>query len=155
VNDVRWLDHLDALPLLEGLTHTQRVALAGVSTIATYEPGHRLFDEHGSADRCWVVLSGCVVVDALVPPRGHVALQSIGAGELVGWSWFVPPYRWHFGATVVSPTRAAVMDAEQLRALAGADPEFGYRLSQILVAALLNRLQTTRMRLLELIPDRA
>ena len=150
MSEVRSVDRLDALPLLDGLTHTQRAAIAGISKITTYGPGHRLFDENGPADRCWVVLSGCVVIDAQVPSRGRVALQSLGPGELVGWSWFVPPFRWHFGAEVVSATRAAVIDTGQLRALADADPEFGYRLSQILVEALLNRLQATRMRLLEI-----
>lgn len=141
---------LDDLPLLAGLTPTHRAAVAGISTIETYAPGHRLFDEGGVADRCWVVLSGCVMIDAATPSSGRVALQSLGHGELVGWSWVVPPHRWHFGATVVSPTRAVVVDAVKLRELADADPELGYRVALVMVGALVNRLQTTRIRLLDL-----
>ncbi|MCX2951460.1 cyclic nucleotide-binding domain-containing protein [Lentzea sp. NEAU-D7] len=141
---------LDSLPLLTKLSHTQRAAIAGVSRVETYAPRTRLFDEGGVADQCWVVVSGCVVVDALAPGRGRVAVQSVGPGELVGWSWLVPPYRWHFGATVVSPTRAVVVDTAALRNLADEDPAFGYQLSLILVDALLNRLQATRTRLLDL-----
>jgi CRP/FNR family cyclic AMP-dependent transcriptional regulator len=70
--------------------------------------------------------------------------------DVVGWSWLVPPYRWHFGATVVSPTRAAVVDTGALRALADEDPALGYQVSLILLDALLNRLQATRIRLLDL-----
>lgn len=141
---------IDVLPLLASLSHTQRAAIAGVSRFETYEPGTRLFDEGGLADQCWIVLSGCVMVDTVVPPRGKVVLQSIGPGELLGWSWLVPPYRWHFGASVVSPTRALVIDTSELRALAEADPSLGYQLSLVLVDALLNRLQATRIRLLDL-----
>ncbi|MGW4213588.1 Crp/Fnr family transcriptional regulator [Lentzea sp. NPDC004789] len=141
---------LDALPLLTNLSHTQRAAIAGVSRIETYEPGIRLFEEGGLADQCWVVLSGCVMIDTVVPPQGRMVLQSIGPGELLGWSWLVPPYRWHFGATVVSPTRAAVVDTGALRTLADEDPALGYQLSLILIDALLNRLQATRIRLLDL-----
>ena len=141
---------LDTFPLLTNLSHTQRAAVAGVSRIETYEPGARLFDEGGLADQCWLVLAGCVTVDTTVQPRGRVALQSIGPGELVGWSWLVPPYRWHFGATVVTPTRAAVIDTGALRQLADDDPALGYQLSLILIDALLNRLQATRIRLLDL-----
>ncbi|MDX8052168.1 Crp/Fnr family transcriptional regulator [Lentzea sp. BCCO 10_0798] len=141
---------LDALPLFTRLSHTQRAAIAGVSRIENYEPGTRLFEEGGLADQCWVVLTGCVMVDTVVPPRGRITLQSIGPGELVGWSWLVPPYRWHFGATVVSPTRAAVVDTGALRALADEDPALGYQVSLILLDALLNRLQATRIRLLDL-----
>jgi CRP-like cAMP-binding protein len=90
------------------------------------------------------------MIDTVVPPRGRIVLQSIGPGELVGWSWLVPPYRWHFGATIVSPTRAAVVDTAALRTLADEDPALGYQLSLILIDALLNRLQATRMRLLDL-----
>lgn len=141
---------LDSLPLLAHLSHTQRAAIAGVSRIETFEPGTRMFDEGGLADQCWVVLSGCVMLDAFVPPGGHVVLQSIGPGELIGLSWLVPPYRWHFGATAVSPTRAVVVDTAALRALANDDPALGYQLALILIEALVNRLQATRIRLLDL-----
>ncbi|WP_439657908.1 Crp/Fnr family transcriptional regulator [Lentzea sp. HUAS TT2] len=141
---------LDALPLLANLSHTQRAAIAGVSQIKSYDAGTRLFDEGGLADQCWVVLSGCVMLDALVPPRDLVVLQSIGPGELIGLSWLVPPYRWHFGATAVSPTRAVVVDTAALRSLAEGDPALGYQLALILLEALLNRLQATRIRLLDL-----
>ncbi|NUT54024.1 MAG: Crp/Fnr family transcriptional regulator [Saccharothrix sp.] len=124
--------------------------LAGIGVREDYEPGRRLFDEGQPADRAWVVLSGCVVVDAVVPGRGTVAVQGIGPGELLGLSWLVPPYRWHFGATVVSPTSAVVLDAVRLRALADEDPTLGYRLSLALAEALVNRLQATRLRLIDL-----
>lgn len=153
MNAVDAVNGLTESPLLGTLSQTQRAAIAGLSRIETYQAGHRLFDEGGVADRCWVVFSGCVMVDATAPSRGRVAVQGIGPGELVGWSWLVPPHRWHLGATVVSPTRAVVVDAVRLRALADADPELGYRLSLVLVGALLDRLQATRSRLLELQQD--
>ncbi|HEX7304707.1 MAG TPA: cyclic nucleotide-binding domain-containing protein [Lentzea sp.] len=144
------MTELDTLPLFTNLSHTRRAAIAGVSRIETYEPGTRLFDEGGLADQCWIVLSGCVLVDTAVLPHERVTLQSIGPGELVGWSWLVPPYRWHFGASVVSAARAAVIDTGAVRRLADEDPALGYQLSLILVDALLNRLQATRIRLLDL-----
>lgn len=146
----RPMTDLDPLPLFASLSHTQRAAIAGISRIETYAPGTRLFEEGGLADQCWVVLAGCVMIDTVVPPRGRTAVQSIGPGELVGLSWLMPPYQWHFGATVVSPTRAAVVDTGALRMLADEDPALGYQLSLILIEALLNRLQATRIRLLDL-----
>ncbi|MFJ8962620.1 cyclic nucleotide-binding domain-containing protein [Lentzea sp. NPDC102401] len=144
------ITELDALPLFTNLSHTQRAAIAGAARIESYEPGTRLFDEGGLADQCWVVLTGCVLVDTDLPVRGRVGVQSIGQGELLGWSWLMPPYRWHFGATVVSPTRAVVVDTAALRRLADEDPALGYQLSLALINALVNRLQATRGRLLDL-----
>lgn len=141
---------LDRLPLLHALTPDQRAVLSDVGEQAEYRPGERLFDEGQPADRGWIVLCGCVMVDIAVPGRGTVAVQGIGPGELLGLSWFVPPYRWHFGATVVSPTRAVVFDAARLRALADEDPALGYRLSLVLTEALITRLQSTRLRLVDL-----
>ncbi|MER5267126.1 Crp/Fnr family transcriptional regulator [Actinosynnema sp. NPDC002837] len=141
---------LDTVPLLGALTPTQRAVLAGTGELETHRPGTRLFEEGQPADRARVVLCGCVMVDIPVPGRGSVAVQSIGPGELLGLSWFVPPYRWHFGATVVSPTRAIAWDAARLRELAEEDPALGYRLSLALAEAMLNRLQSTRLRLLDL-----
>ncbi|GLY49840.1 cyclic nucleotide-binding domain-containing protein [Lentzea sp. NBRC 102530] len=141
---------IDTLPLFTNLSHTRRAAIAGVSRITTYAAGTRLFEEGGLADRCRLVPSGCVVVDAATGPHGRVAVESVGPGEIVGWSWLVPPYRWHFGAGVVSPTRAAVVDTAELRRLADEDPALGYQLSLVLLDAVLNRLQATRTRLVDL-----
>jgi len=141
---------LDGLPLLAALSHTHRAALAGIAKREDYNPGTRLFEQGTPANLCWIVLKGCVVIDSDAPDHGRMAVQSIGPGELLGWSWLLPPYRWHFGATVVSPTTAVVIDASELRKLADADPALGYRLALILIDALLNRLQATRTRLLDL-----
>ncbi|MFJ8962554.1 hypothetical protein ACIRG5_24510 [Lentzea sp. NPDC102401] len=74
------MTELDSLPLFAKLSHAQRAAIAGVSRVETYAQETRLFDEGGLADQCWVVVSGCVVVDALAPGRGRVGVQSIGPG---------------------------------------------------------------------------
>lgn len=143
-------ESLSGTPLLAGLSGAQRSAVAAAGRIEDYAPGTRLFDEGGDADRCWLVISGHIVVDTHVPHRGPVTLQSVGAGELLGWSWLVSPYRWHFGAVTAAPTRALVLDAAQVRALIESDPELGYRLTRILLETLVNRLQATRLRLLDL-----
>ncbi|AHH96995.1 hypothetical protein GCM10010174_48470 [Kutzneria viridogrisea] len=88
-------------------------------------------------------------MDAAVPGREPVVVQTLGPGEVVGWSWLVPPHQWHFGAVALSPTTAIALDTRQLRALADHDPNFGYPLAMCLLAVLLDRLQTTRARLLD------
>ena len=141
---------IDGLALLAELSHTHRAALAGISRREDYEPGARLFDQGSHADRCWILLKGCAVIDSDAPDHGRMAVQSVGPGELIGWSWLLAPHEWHFGATVVSPTTALVIDTGELRKLADADPELGYRFALIVIEVLLNRLQATRTRLLDL-----
>jgi CRP/FNR family transcriptional regulator, cyclic AMP receptor protein len=62
----------------------------------------------------------------------------------------VPPHRWHFGAAAIEPSTATELDTGQLRALAVADPAFGYALATTLFSVMLERLQSTRARLLDL-----
>jgi len=144
------MTELEDLPLLARLSHTHRAAIAGISRHVDYAPGTTLFEQGGPADKCWIILKGCAVVDTSTPTRDRLAVQSVGPGELLGWSWLLPPHRWHFSATTVSPTSAVVVDTVELRKLADADPTLGYRLTLILLEALLNRLQATRTRLLDL-----
>ncbi|OJF84332.1 hypothetical protein NS14008_15255 [Nocardia seriolae] len=115
-----------------------------------YPAGRRLIVEGQRADRCWLLQSGRVLLDAAVPGRGDIVVQTLSAGDLLGWSWLVPPYRWHFGAVTAEPVRAIEFDATRLAEFADADPGFGHALTLLLFEALLERLQATRARLLDL-----
>jgi CRP-like cAMP-binding protein len=138
------------LALFRPLEPAHRALIAASAVHENHPAGTRLFHEGQTAEHCWVVLSGCVALDAVVPGRGTATIQGVGPGELLGLSWLVPPYKWHFGATVVAPAHLARLDVARLRTAAQEDPAFGYRLSLVLADALLHRLQSTRYRLLDL-----
>jgi CRP/FNR family transcriptional regulator, cyclic AMP receptor protein len=137
-------------PLLSGMSPAHVDLLAATARDVSFTSGDRLFEEGQPANGCWLMLHGCVALDVAVPGRGQVVLQTLGPGDVLGWSWLVPPYRWHFGAVAVAPTSAIALDTDQLRALAERDPSFGYPLAIRLLGVLLDRLQTTRARLLDL-----
>ena len=141
---------IDQLPIFSQLTPAELVLVSRAAREVRYAPGQRLFSANRDANACWIIHRGQVALDTFVPGRGPVVIQTVGPGELVGWSWLVPPYRWHFGATAVAATTASMLDTLQLRALAEQDPSFGYKLTLTLFEALLQRLQATRARLLEL-----
>ena len=75
-------------------------------------------------------------------------IDTIGMGELLGWSWMFPPYRWAFGAVTARQTEAFEFDARMVRGCCQADPELGYDLTQRLARVLAKRLQATRVRLI-------
>ena len=75
-----------------------------VSTAARtvrFEAGQRLFHEGTPASGCWLIHDGCVALDLMVPGRGQIVVQTLGPGDVLGWSWLLPPYQWHFGAAAV------------------------------------------------------
>jgi CRP-like cAMP-binding protein len=69
-------------------------------------------------------------------------------GELLGWSWLFPPYRWAFGAVAASQVEAFEFDARAVRVRCAADPAFGYEVTRRLAEVVTQRLRSTRVRLI-------
>ena len=111
----------------------------------------RIFQEGGGADRFWLISRGRVALDMHVPGRGSMIVETLGPGAVLGWSWLFPPFIWSLGARVVEgPISAIEFDARLVRTMGVADPALGLELHQRFSAVLLERLQATRMRLLDL-----
>lgn len=137
-------------PLCDGLPDSDLDHLESAARPAGFAAGERIFEQDQPATACWLVARGRVAIDSSVPGRDPVLIQTLGPGDVLGWSWLVPPYRWHFGAVAVEATTAIELDAGTLRALAEAHPDFGYRLATGLLQVTVDRLQATRARLLDL-----
>jgi len=135
-------------PFIAGLPHTAE--LAGRARLIEFAPGGRLFDEGDEADRFWLIQTGKVALDLHVPGRDDVVIETLGDGDVLGWSWLFPPYRWHFGARAVADTSAVEFDGPAVRAVCDADPALGYALTRRFLGVMLDRLQSTRIRLLDL-----
>jgi CRP/FNR family transcriptional regulator, cyclic AMP receptor protein len=139
---------LAAHPFLRGMSHDQLGVLAGAARDVSFPARCRLFEDGGSAARFWLIQSGHVSLDLHVPGEGPVVIETIGMGELLGWSWLFPPYRWAFGAVAVTAVEAFEFDAPMIRELCAADPELGYEFNQRVTRVLARRLQATRVRLI-------
>ncbi|MCM4081245.1 cyclic nucleotide-binding domain-containing protein [Paractinoplanes hotanensis] len=143
-------DRVSALPFFAGLAPRLLDDLCAAGRPVTYNPGERLFAEGGEADQFWLIESGTVALDLRVPGRGDHVIETLTAGTVAGWSWLYPPYRWNFGATARTPLRAVVFDAVAVRGRCDADPAFGYAMLRLFTPVIAERLQATRLRLLDL-----
>jgi CRP/FNR family transcriptional regulator, cyclic AMP receptor protein len=115
-----------------------------------FQAGSYLFHEGDPADRLFLVRRGRVALELLVPGRGPLIVDTVQAGELLGVSWLFPPYRWQLDARAVKPVEALAADGAALRAACEQDPRFGYQLTQRIGAVMQHRLQSARVRLLDL-----
>jgi CRP/FNR family cyclic AMP-dependent transcriptional regulator len=140
---------LHDVPLFAGLSDEILELLAGCASNVRYADGEVLFREGDEANRFYVVRHGMVALENFVPPRGSVTIETIDPGEVIGWSWLFPPYRWHFDAKALGLVRATVFDAACLRGKCEQDPAFGYDLMSRFAQVLIERLQWTRLRLLD------
>ncbi|MFF9909833.1 cyclic nucleotide-binding domain-containing protein [Streptomyces sp. NPDC013457] len=115
-----------------------------------FPEGTRLFEEGGIADQFWIIRTGTVTLDVQVSGRSAAVVESVRAGELVGWSWLFHPYRWHFGGEAMTRVRAFEFDAPSVRREMAEDPAFGYALEHAVGQMLAHRLVSARTRLLDL-----
>jgi CRP/FNR family cyclic AMP-dependent transcriptional regulator len=88
-------------------------------------------------------------LEVFIPGRGSVTIQTLGSGDILGWSWLIPPYAWRFDARAVEMTRAIALDGKCLRDKCEADHDLGYELLKRIAAILGQRLDATRFRLLD------
>jgi CRP-like cAMP-binding protein len=143
-------DLISAHPFLDGLQPRWLEQLSHRARRSVRHPGHRLFQEGAAADRFWLIRDGWIALDLHVPGRGDVVVEALGPDAVVGWSWLFPPYRWHFGAVVTQETLTIEFDGPRVRQLCDQEPALGYELSLRFMAVMLDRLQATRVRLLDL-----
>ena len=116
----------------------------------TYAPGEPLLREGDPADRFVLVLDGKVALEIVLPDRPPITVQTVGAGEVIGWSWLVAPHRWRVDARAVKATRTLEIPGGALRSALDADPTDGYRFLLRLLPVVAERLEHTRIQLLDL-----
>lgn len=126
----------DALALMAGCARNER-----------FEAGQTIFSQGEQADRFYIIRHGQVSLEIAVPAKGRLVLQTLGEGDVLGWSWLVPPYTWTFGARADGLVRAISLDATCLRNKCEQNHELGYRLLQRFVPVMAERLTAARLQL--------
>lgn len=140
-------------PLLEGLPAADLEQVAGCSHNVVADEGRILFVEGEPATCLYLIRRGQVSLEIHSPGRGPVVIETMGPSSVVGWSWLFRPYRWSFTGRVTSPLAAVAVDGGCLRAKAEADHDLGFILMRRFAGLMLERLQATRIRLLDLYGD--
>lgn len=119
------------------------------ASLVRFAAGDFVVKEGEPALRFHLLLTGTVAIEALIHGKGPVVFTTLGGGDALGWSWLLPPYRWHFSARVITETEALCWPTDRLRALAEEHPEFGFTFVRLITRLLLQRLQATHSQLLD------
>ncbi len=144
------LDELIASsPVFAGMPAEYLTLVAGCGRNVGFEDGALLFREGDVADTFYLVRRGRVAFELNTPDRGGIVIETVDSGDVVGWSWLFPPYRTHFDARAVEEVRAIAFDGACLRGKCEEDPRLGYELMQRFAQVMIDRLQHTRFRLLD------
>jgi CRP-like cAMP-binding protein len=133
---------------LRGMPEGHLGLLAGAASLVDVPSGHRFFAAGRMPHQFWLIRAGQVALDMDVPGR-RITVETLGRGDMVGLSWFLPPCQWQFGAIAIQPTEAFEFDAAGVLRCCDEDPALGYDLTRRVLAVVAHRLQATRAKLLD------
>ena len=122
--------------------------LVGCACNVRFDEGEVIFREGEEADKFYLIRNGKVALQLFADRRGPLTISTLEGGDILGWSWLSPPYRWKFTARALETTRAISLDGRCLREKSERDKELGYEVLKRFVRIIEDRLQATRMQLL-------
>jgi len=124
--------------------------VVGCAANVRFASGEYLVREGQEADWFYLLREGRVSLEIPTGTGSARTIQTLDDSDILGWSWLIPPYHWHFDARAVGAVRAIALDGKCLRAKCEADHDLGYRLLKRFAQLLGERLDATRMQLLDL-----
>jgi CRP-like cAMP-binding protein len=132
----------------DGMQPAHLAVLSAGAGEAEFKAGDVLFREGEPANRFYLIQSGKIALEAHDLAYGTVPIQTLGPGEVVGWSWLFPPFVWHLQARALAPTEVVILDGAHLLVTAERDRDFGFELMKRVAQVVIHRLQATRKQLL-------
>jgi CRP/FNR family transcriptional regulator, cyclic AMP receptor protein len=127
-------------PFLAGMNHTQLTLLTDCTVARHFHTNQQILGEGDFANGFYLVETGRVALESVAGFGESIVIQTIGAGDLLGWSWMFPPYVWQFTARAIKPTTALFFYAAILREYCEKDHSLGYELLKRISAVMVNAL---------------
>lgn len=132
-----------------GLDPAHLSLLAGCASTVAFPTDSYLFREGDPAQTFYLIRQGRIALEIAVPSRGAVVVQTLGEGDVAGFSWLIEPHSWEFDGRAMERVLAVKMDGSCLRGKCEQDPRLGYELMRRFASLATNRLQATRLQLLD------
>jgi CRP/FNR family cyclic AMP-dependent transcriptional regulator len=144
---------LEAHPLMKDMDASARKLIVGCSKNVIFHAGEFLYKEGGAADTFYLIRHGAVAIEVHIPARAPLVIETLSDGEILGWSWLVPPYKCRFDARAIGLVRAIAIDAKCLRAKCEKDHSLGFKFYQKFLPVIADRLGAARLQLIDMYGD--
>jgi CRP-like cAMP-binding protein len=141
---------LELHPFFEGLDPDLLDVMVCCACHQEYQPGQFIYREGDDANQALLIIEGKVSVEIFAAQRGSLVIQTLGPGDILGWSWLFPPYKRRFDARAVEFTRAVALDGCVLRQKADENHRLGYELLKRFSRLVVDRLQATRLQIIDI-----
>ena len=141
-------------PFFRGLESRYLELLAGCASNVRFAAGEFIFREGQPANHFYLIREGKISLEISSPSESALTVETLEDGDILGWSWLFPPYRWKFDGRALATTRAFALDGTCLRKKSEQDHELALELYKRFSYILAERLQATRLQLLNLYEER-
>lgn len=135
-------------PFLVGMNRRHLALLTDCAMAVQFKKRQVIFREGGIANRFYLIETGKVILESGGAEGNPVVIDTIGAGDLLGWSWMFQPYTWHFTARAAELTTAIFFYGTILREYCEADHSLGYELLKRMSLVMERRMQAARNKML-------
>jgi CRP/FNR family transcriptional regulator, cyclic AMP receptor protein len=142
-------------PFFKGLQEEYLSIIIGCASNVRFDAGKMILREGEDANYFYLIRAGKVSIQLMTPNKGSVIIETLDEGDILGWSWLVPPYTWHFDAKALQLTRMIALDGKCLRNKCESDHHLGYELLKRFGDIMVKRLESTRLQLLDIYGDRS
>jgi CRP-like cAMP-binding protein len=136
-------------PMFAGLDSSFIDLAVGCASNIRIEPQAYITREGEESNQLFLIREGRVALEIHAPARKALVIETLGPGDIIGWSWLVPPHFWRFDARAINSTRLIALDAKCLRTKCEANHELGYEILKRFAPIIERRLEATRLQLLD------
>ncbi len=137
--------YLSSFRCFEDLSDEQRRAVAELAEAECFYPKYTLFEENQPGERLYLITEGEVEVLYSNGERGLTRVDRLGAGEIVGCSALVPPYKHTSTTRSLIEIDVLIIDAIALRELIQEDYSLGFYIQQHIMRLLMERISNLRL----------
>ena len=141
--------YLSSHKFFSGLDDDHRNFLLNSVAELQVKDGEVLFQQGKPAAKFYLLRDGkiSIQVPALMGPT--LEIQTLGQDQILGWSWLIAPYRWHFQARAMEDSSLLEFDGSAILAHCEEDPGFGYELLKRFAALMSERLDAARQNMMD------
>jgi CRP-like cAMP-binding protein len=136
-------------PFFSDLDRPYLDLVVGCASNVRFDAGSYVFKEGTPADTFYLIREGKVAVEIFAPHRKPQIVSTIGQGEILGWSWLLPPYVWKFNGHAIQATRAIALDGKCLRTKCEENHDLGYEILKRFVRIIEQRLDEARFQMID------
>lgn len=142
-------DILSEHPFFQGFSKEDFAFIAGCGKNVVFKENEEIAKPNAPADEFYLIRDGHIVLSMELSAKKAFIYQTLGDGDILGFSWLIPPYQWNIHAKAQTPTRAVAINGKCLREKCEKEVSFGYKMMKHLLKAMVMQEDESRLHLLD------